>query len=176
MFKKGGLFIFLILIGGAVFFWIRFFTVEDLWLCQNNEWVKHGNPSTSKPTSGCGENMTIKKTDQVSPITPNESEKKPTALPPLTAPQQVSLTGLYVCLPARSTGPQTEGCALGLMTDDQNYFALKTDRLDSYIMYPTGTRLRVFGQFIPIEMDSTMIGKKYNVKGIINLDKVEEIE
>ena len=28
---------------------------EDLWLCQNGQWVKHGNPSAQKPTSGCGQ-------------------------------------------------------------------------------------------------------------------------
>jgi Immunoglobulin-like domain of bacterial spore germination len=27
---------------------------EDTWLCQNSQWVKHGNPAAAKPTSGCG--------------------------------------------------------------------------------------------------------------------------
>lgn len=27
---------------------------EDDWLCQNGQWVKHGNPSAPMPTSGCG--------------------------------------------------------------------------------------------------------------------------
>lgn len=27
---------------------------EDTWLCQNGQWVKHGNPSAPMPTSGCG--------------------------------------------------------------------------------------------------------------------------
>jgi hypothetical protein len=26
---------------------------EDGWLCTNGQWIKHGNPSSSKPTSGC---------------------------------------------------------------------------------------------------------------------------
>jgi len=26
---------------------------EDTWLCQNGQWVKHGNPSASMPTAGC---------------------------------------------------------------------------------------------------------------------------
>lgn len=26
---------------------------EDTWLCQNNQWVKHGNPSVPMPTDGC---------------------------------------------------------------------------------------------------------------------------
>lgn len=27
---------------------------EDSWICQNGQWVKHGNPSSPMPTSGCG--------------------------------------------------------------------------------------------------------------------------
>ncbi|MFA6099084.1 MAG: hypothetical protein WCV50_06140 [Patescibacteria group bacterium] len=27
---------------------------EDTWLCDNGQWAKHGDPSASKPTSGCG--------------------------------------------------------------------------------------------------------------------------
>jgi len=27
---------------------------EDSWICQNNQWVKHGNPSAPMPTAGCG--------------------------------------------------------------------------------------------------------------------------
>lgn len=26
---------------------------EDTWLCQNGQWVRHGNPSSPMPTSGC---------------------------------------------------------------------------------------------------------------------------
>jgi len=26
---------------------------EDTWICQNGQWVKHGNPSAPKPTNGC---------------------------------------------------------------------------------------------------------------------------
>lgn len=29
------------------------FSTEDTWLCQNGQWVKHGNPSLSMPTTGC---------------------------------------------------------------------------------------------------------------------------
>lgn len=27
---------------------------EDTWICTQGQWVKHGDPSVSKPTSGCG--------------------------------------------------------------------------------------------------------------------------
>ena len=26
---------------------------EDAWICQNNQWVKHGDPSASMPTTAC---------------------------------------------------------------------------------------------------------------------------
>lgn len=31
------------------------FSTEDSWLCQNGQWIRHGNPSDSMPTTGCGE-------------------------------------------------------------------------------------------------------------------------
>jgi hypothetical protein len=36
----------------SVFAYFRF--NEDTWLCQNGQWVKHGQPSSPAPTSGCG--------------------------------------------------------------------------------------------------------------------------
>lgn len=35
---------------------IRFFNNEDSWICQNDEWIKHGNPSAPQPTESCGGN------------------------------------------------------------------------------------------------------------------------
>ena len=26
---------------------------EDTWICSNGQWIKHGNPSASKPTTEC---------------------------------------------------------------------------------------------------------------------------
>jgi len=35
---------------------VRFlFGSEDTWFCQDGRWLKHGQPSAPKPTSGCGE-------------------------------------------------------------------------------------------------------------------------
>jgi hypothetical protein len=38
----------------VIIFFIRFSSPEDTWLCQNNTWVKHGNPQQNQPTTGCG--------------------------------------------------------------------------------------------------------------------------
>lgn len=32
---------------------------EDTWICENGQWIKHGSPAASKPTSGCGEENTL---------------------------------------------------------------------------------------------------------------------
>ena len=47
-----GLFLLLILV---VVFTVRFIFggPEDTWLCENNQWVKHGNPQNSPPATGC---------------------------------------------------------------------------------------------------------------------------
>jgi hypothetical protein len=50
---------------GLALFGIRFFSGEDDWICQNNEWVKHGKPSAPQPTEPCGEG---KNTNEASPV------------------------------------------------------------------------------------------------------------
>ncbi len=47
--------IILIIVLGASLLAVRFFFGgdEDAWLCQNGEWVKHGNPSSPAPVGGC---------------------------------------------------------------------------------------------------------------------------
>ena len=32
---------------------------EDAWICENGQWVKHGNPSFPAPASGCGDELVI---------------------------------------------------------------------------------------------------------------------
>jgi len=68
----------IIIMAGAIFLGLRFLTPEDTWICQNGQWVKHGNPSSPMPTSGCGTptpeqdiTMTLPQPNQVvtSPLT-----------------------------------------------------------------------------------------------------------
>jgi len=33
---------------------IRFSSPEDTWICDNEQWVRHGNPDTAQPIDGCG--------------------------------------------------------------------------------------------------------------------------
>ncbi|MEK7652508.1 MAG: hypothetical protein AAB334_00980 [Patescibacteria group bacterium] len=48
-----GIIVLLILL--AVMFIIR--GDEDTWICEENGWVKHGNPSAPIPTEQCGEQV-----------------------------------------------------------------------------------------------------------------------
>src|SRR4030042_5701846 len=46
----------ILLIGTWVVVRFVFGGPEDDWICQNGQWVKHGNPTASMPATGCGEN------------------------------------------------------------------------------------------------------------------------
>jgi putative hemolysin len=35
---------------------LRFLTPEDTWICEDNQWIKHGSPDSPMPLSGCGGN------------------------------------------------------------------------------------------------------------------------
>ena len=43
----------IILIAGITIAVLRFSTPEDTWLCQNGQWVKHGNPNAPQPSTPC---------------------------------------------------------------------------------------------------------------------------
>src|SRR3972149_2477992 len=63
--KRALTILFLILLFAlVVVFVLRFLTGdEDSWICDNRQWVKHGNPSASMPLSGCGEKYEVYKTN-----------------------------------------------------------------------------------------------------------------
>ncbi len=77
----------LLLLGFTFITYVRFFTGsdEDYWLCQNNQWIKHGNPAGNPPTTGCndvnGENFKVKpeinnETGKTIPIVSEQSEEE----------------------------------------------------------------------------------------------------
>lgn len=43
----------IVLTAGITIAVLRFSTPEDTWLCQNGQWIKHGNPNTPQPTTPC---------------------------------------------------------------------------------------------------------------------------
>jgi hypothetical protein len=44
----------LIIVGLLGVIMVLKFGSEDSWICQNGQWIKHGHPSSSMPTTGCG--------------------------------------------------------------------------------------------------------------------------
>lgn len=46
--------IIIILVTGLGLAFVRITSPEDSWLCQDGQWIKHGNPSVPMPSSGCG--------------------------------------------------------------------------------------------------------------------------
>jgi flagellar basal body-associated protein FliL len=40
----------------------RLISPEDTWLCQNGQWVKHGNPAAQMPATGCGQTTSTNQT------------------------------------------------------------------------------------------------------------------
>ncbi|MDD5341595.1 MAG: GerMN domain-containing protein [Patescibacteria group bacterium] len=48
----------IILTAGVTIAVLRFSTPEDTWLCQNGQWIKHGNPDQPQPTTACGNGQT----------------------------------------------------------------------------------------------------------------------
>lgn len=57
----------LIIVAVVAIFSARLFTNEDSWICQNGQWIKHGNPSAPMPTSGCGDNNQQQQQQQPQP-------------------------------------------------------------------------------------------------------------
>jgi hypothetical protein len=88
---------------------------------------------------------------------------------------QRTVEGRGVCLPHRDTsGPITLECAFGLSTDVQTYYALDLSSLPLTFSFETGTRYRLNGYVVPIEEISSDQWKKYNIRGIIHVDTIEE--
>lgn len=59
--KKIGLIILILILVAGVWLAIRFIIggPEDTWICDDGQWVKHGNPRDPMPTKGCGEELNI---------------------------------------------------------------------------------------------------------------------
>jgi|GEM_PF-2301925 len=52
--KKKKIILGLIILLLAILGIVRLLSGEDNWVCQNDQWVKHGRPSAPKPLTGCG--------------------------------------------------------------------------------------------------------------------------
>lgn len=107
-----------------------------------------------------------------------QQKQEPNPTPPQSIEsQRTTLVGEHTCLPhADTSGPQTLECALGIKTDDGNYYALDFSLTSQqYPNIPGGARISANGILTPIENLSTDHWKKYNVKGIFSITDSFEI-
>ncbi len=91
-------------------------------------------------------------------------------------PQNVTLTGKYVCLPHLDTrGPQTLECAFGLQTDENTYYAVNFGAsADAMMQFKSGETITAEGFVVIKEALSSNQWEKYNMKGIFTITKVIE--
>ncbi len=90
----------------------------------------------------------------------------------------VSLEGVSVCLPhVKSGGPQTLECAYGLRTDNGFNYALDTSKapLDNESGPGTNKRIKIEGTLVTIEAISNDYWRKYDIKGIIQVNSFEAL-
>ncbi len=96
---------------------------------------------------------------------------------PLDAtPQNVTLSGAYVCLPhIDTTGPQTEECAFGLQTADGLYYAVDFGAsAEAMAQFQAGQTITAEGFVVIKEALSSDQWAKYNMEGIFTITRMIE--
>lgn len=91
-------------------------------------------------------------------------------------PQNVTLSGTYVCLPHLDTsGPQTEECAFGLQSDDGQYYAVNFGQSAGAMeQFQSGAHIKAEGFVVIKEALSSDHWQKYNMKGIFTVTRMLE--
>lgn len=89
-------------------------------------------------------------------------------------PQNVTLTGTYVCLPhIDTTGPQTEECRFGIKTQDGQYYAVNFGAsADAMNTFQSGKSVNAEGFIVMKEALSSDEWSRYNMRGIFTITKV----
>lgn len=131
-------------------------------------------PMTAQPSAGKSVYLKLDPTSmQWGVVEPNfEGESN---LPILGDP--IAVRGKIVCLPKRTTGPQTDECAIGLEADDNGgFFALKnlSAHDPNYSLSQTGTRLEVIGTVSQKEMFGPD-GNPYDIVGVITITSIQQL-
>lgn len=91
-------------------------------------------------------------------------------------PGPITITGKVTCLPKVGTGPQTMECALGLLADNGEYYALRYARGPDPDYQFSQTDL-------PVEVEGTLLsdvpsgpdGNQYAVAGTIEVQRIQDI-
>lgn len=109
-------------------------------------------------------------------MTLDYDKKGPINQPVENAPQNVTLSGTYECLPhSDTTGPQTMECAFGLKTDSGDYYAVNFGAsANAMDQFQSGKHIKAEGNLVLKEALSSDQWVKYNMKGIFTVTKVIE--
>ncbi len=91
-------------------------------------------------------------------------------------PQNVTLSGTYVCLPHLNPGEvQTQECVFGLKTDDGVYYMVNFgESANGMELFQSGAHITAEGFTVIKEALSTNMWDKYNMKGIFTITKMIE--
>ncbi len=103
--------------------------------------------------------------------------KNDSSLPPIhqgnDMDREVTLKGTYICLPHKDTnGPQTLECAFGFKGEDGFNYALSMEQSDTPD-FQDGKSVSVEGFFVPVEALSNDHWQKYDIKGILQIKKIQ---
>lgn len=91
-------------------------------------------------------------------------------------PQQVTVTGVWECLPHKDkTGPQTMECAFGIAKDQSDgHYAIDTSLMSTYpVDFASGAHVKVTGVLVPVEQLNSI--QKYDIDGIIRATTIQKI-
>lgn len=94
-------------------------------------------------------------------------------------PVYVSLKGEYACLPNRPTdAPVTLECALGLKSNNGSYYALDMTDQDPTMssVLQAGQKMEVSGGMLYITDKNSWALKKYDIKGVLKVEKLKLIQ
>lgn len=90
------------------------------------------------------------------------------------APQTVTLSGTYVCLPhADTTGPQTDECKFGFKTDDGDYYAVNFGAsAEAMAQFQDKAHISAEGFIVARELLSSSEWMKYTMKGVFTITRM----
>lgn len=89
----------------------------------------------------------------------------------IDTPQQVTMTGTFVCLPHKEQGEfQTQECAFGIQTEDGKYYAVDFGLSSNSEIEPAiGEEFTASGILTPIEEISSDHWSIYPIEGIFSV-------
>lgn len=91
-------------------------------------------------------------------------------------PQQVTIVGVWECLPHHGDGPHTMECAFGVKADDGKHYAVSTSLMSQYpVDYPTGARVSIQGTMVPKNQLNSDAWVKYDIEGIIAATVIKKL-